>query len=195
MSRWIWLPSLVTIFSAACEVADVIALSAPVLETAPGSEEHDPRFIGRWVLDEPWRVPYEATRYNFTENGLVRVEKTITNGSAAPMVELQVGQVCQSCPGHDDDDACCIEDGPRCQFGARWRSDGPRVLGVDGLCTDDVAREIRLDFDAPVEWDHAPGQSVDVLSVGGEGGWIHASRQWRFLKCPAELVGRFCDDP
>jgi hypothetical protein len=141
----------------------------PAAPEAP-EPEHRGRFVGPWLIDQPYHALYEASVYDFRADGTLVHVKTWTYGDKPE--DYETGMV-------SDAEWKVI-----CRFGSSWRSEGDATLVVAGACTDGVAREIALGFnDDPSAnvWD----AGARVVSVGGvaDAGWDHHFPEWRWAKC------------
>ena len=141
-------------------------------------EEHDPRFVGLWIVEQPFHALYEATWYDFRADGTLITGHT-TPESCTPHLERHcvTGSV-----GNCKTQTCTPE--TTCVFGEAWHSLDDATLVIDGECSDGVAREIVLGFTTDAAA-NTGGAQVDVVEVGGEPTWIHDNWEWSFRKCPA----------
>jgi len=145
-------------------------LAALVLASCVGGTdgEHDERFTGMWVVDQPGHAGYEATVYEFDAFGIVRaLDACDFSGLGDDYVTGSVES----------------EFGIRCEFGGGWQSNGPNQLVVAGDCDDDRIRAIALGFDSNTSL-NAEGTNVVVVSVDGQSGWEHRDFAWRWTRCP-----------
>jgi hypothetical protein len=162
-----------------------------------GSEEHGPpldpanpeedawadvqpeaRFVGEWQVSQPFHALYEETFYSFGADGKLAHGRTCTFGAPA---DFETGVV-----GHPATRVQCL-------FGTRWASEGLATLLVEGVCDDDRSRAILLGFPADTSANTQGTGPVEVLSVGGEPGWVHASFEWWWRRCePPSGCQSFC---
>ncbi len=124
-------------------------------------------FSGVWMIDQPTHATYEASLYRFHSDGRLEFLETFDHGRVEP--DYVTGTVSTA-------DRSVI-----CRFAESWSATDARTLRFGSLCTDGVAREVVLDLktDSPGDWGYEP----EIVSVGGESGWIHPDFPWRFLKC------------
>jgi hypothetical protein len=146
-------------------------LAMALLCAACGAEVEDERterFVGFWFVEETEpHALYSASSYELSAVGEVALAWDAGYyGSPHGQVRSADGQLA-------------------CQFGERWRSEGTETLIVDGDCSDGHAREIVLAFTNPPAT-NAEGADVEIVSVGGEGGWRPPVWGWSFTWC-AEL--------
>src|SRR5262245_16193320 len=88
--------------------------------------EHDARFVGQWIVDQPAHAGYEASLYQFGADGSLELVRAFAFDGPAPAEPTgTVGK-----------------DALSCAFGAGWHSKGSQVLVIDGECGDGRAREI-----------------------------------------------------
>jgi hypothetical protein len=128
------------------------------------------RFVGPWLVDQPWHALYEASVYEFRADGTLVHVKTWTYGGGP--ADYRTGTV--------SDPQWRV----RCTFDGAWRSLDAATLVIAGACTDGVARDIVLAFnDDPSAnaWD----AGARVVSVGGDASWGHFFPEWRWAKCAA----------
>ena len=149
----------------------------------PVEHGHDPRFVGLWVVAQPFHALYEQTYYRFEADG------ALITGASIPA----------DCTGHLDPHcvtgsvANCVPapDGSRCSadltcvFGATWHSLDATTVVIAGDCSDERARDIQLRLAADAAIETEIGGDATVLAVGGEAGWSHDNWEWTFRKCPA----------
>lgn len=131
----------------------------------------DERFVGRWLVDQPYHAGYEATFYELFGDGTLRMGSNESDGCKPTVRDPCVtGWV-----GTPDFSIACT-------FGQKWYSEDTNTLAIWSECSDGKPRYVRLGFpsltgrDAEIE--------PKVLSVGGAIGWSHNSFEWRFCKCP-----------
>lgn len=155
------------------------ALAAPVLALAcggaveevpaPSLDEHHPRFVGTWVVEEEAaRGGYAGALWELAaDGGLARVAVVERSGDAHVL-----GTV--------------TNEVATCAFGSRWASAGPDVLVLEGRCTDGRPRAIELDFAVDPSRNETH-RAPTVLRVGGEEGWSRGGPWgWAIRKCATE---------
>lgn len=143
---------------------------------APGPQHHQ-RFVGLWLVDQPYHAGYEATYYSLAADGTVSVADSYTIGGIGPPSPYSTGVVAPS-----------WGDPLRCEFGAAWHSISESRLMIETTCTDGVARTAELSFLSEAARNGMDlGAKVSLVSVGGQSGWIHPDAQWRFKKCPPDV--------
>lgn len=122
-------------------------------------------FQGVWAVEQPFHALYEATVYELTPDGRLIEHETVTLGTQEK--GFVTGTVASNA------------DGTRCTFGGGWHSEGSLRLVIDGVCADDVPRDIALDFP---DTDPALGL-VPQVSVDGDPDWDHDGFGWSWRKC------------
>src|SRR5688572_16512700 len=129
------------------------------------------RFTGRWFIEETVaHALYAASTYD------LRVDGTVELVWDAGFYAQPQGQVLSP-----DTSVSCV-------FGEVWQAPDLWHLIIAGECSDQIARDIHLDFEsAPAA--NAAGATVLIDDVGGEEGWQEPQFGWSFRKCPA------ADDP
>ncbi len=135
----------------------------------PTTPETDPRFLGEWMVDQPYHALYEASWYDFQEDGVLQHVRDCSLGDEVP-----TGVV--SDPTRST----------RCFFGERWSAPDSVTLVIAGTCSDERARDIVLAFPADTTANATGQPLVDVVMVGGEDGWGHFSWDWVWQRCGAE---------
>ena len=141
-------------------------------EVDAGPERAD-RFVGLWMVDQPYHAGYEATFYALSADGQLRVVDSFGVGYGPNPGQFLTGVVAPS-----------FQSSLQCVFGSTWRSAEAKRLFITGDCTDGTGREIELSFESPASQNAAPeGATVSLISVGGEPGWLHPDFDWRFKKC------------
>lgn len=132
---------------------------------APGDVTPSERFVGPWFVEETEaHALYGASTYELAADG------TMTLVWDAGLMELPQGHVRSP-------------DRTRtCRFGTTWQSRGDGILVIDGACSDDAHREIALAFASDPSL-NAIGANVEIISVGGEDGWLPPAFGWSFRKC------------
>lgn len=151
-------------------------------DTEEQTAQHDARFVGLWAVEQPFHAAYEVTYYDFQADGtlvvgdsypsncLGHLDPTCVTGSVANCVSEPTTMWCET-------DLTCV-------FGERWRSEDSQTLVIEGLCSDDVVRDIvlELDRDSSQNSEFAM-EPTTLLSVGGQTDWSHNNWDWAFRKC------------
>ena len=177
------LASLSLVVVVACSGGDgAAAVDAPVDERAP-------ELVGLWVVEQPFHALYERTFYRLDADGAVAIGPSEPADCTGHLARHCVTGSVANCLPRFPEETCVGT--PTCVFGARWRSAGPRVMILDGVCDDGVARPIALQLSAAAVGD-PDGGLVTVLTVGGEPGWSHDNWVWSFRKCPPGTTPETC---
>ena len=134
------------------------------------TQNHNQRFVGLWMIDQPTHATYEATFYDLRPDGAVSVVHSIDLGGHLAVLG-EVGAVMN--PSGQ----------VVCTFGDRWHSKDDAILVLNGDCSDRSAREIALFFSSAASR-NAVGAQVAIETVGGETGWNHPGFPWAFRHCP-----------
>ena len=152
-------------------------------EDAGTARKRHARFVGAWSVEQPFHALYETTIYNFSADGKVSILGSFPSNCSGHLSGVcETGHV-SNCVRTPRQPVC--ESDVTCFFGDRWYSRDARTLVIDGDCSDDVAREIVIDFQPDASLNTIPGGSGGgLISVGGEAGWSHNSWEWSFRKCP-----------
>ena len=154
-------------------VAVAACTSNPPAATEP-QRDHDPRFHGWWVVEQPFHAAYEATLYDFRADG------ELVQGASVP----------PDCTGHLE--ARCVTGTVAkaelaCAFGDTWWSKSSRHLVILGDCSDGKPREIELELAADASSNTGfGGAGGTLLVVDGELGWSHDNWEWAFRKCAGD---------
>ena len=128
-------------------------------------DEHDPRFVGRWFLEETEaHALYGASTYAFGADGAVALIWD------AGIEEVPLGHVLSP-------DATVT-----CTFADTWRSNGTDRLVIGVACSDTALRELVLRFSSSPAT-NATGADVAIVSVDDESGWRPPQWGWSFRKC------------
>lgn len=128
--------------------------------------ERDLRFVGVWMVEQPYHAAYEGSVYDFLSDGTLRISETFTVDDLGE--DYVTGAVTDP------------QSGIRCVFAHRWYSTDASTLVIDGNCTDGKYREIALGF---ADEHSGTDSDVVVVSVGGEDGWSHDDWRWRWRRC------------
>jgi len=178
MFRFLWIATAAVVV-AGCGTDEGL----PRFEGEVGGEGHralerHERFVGLWLVAQPTHATYEATYYDFREDGLLYAHRSIDLGGHLQKHGV-TGSVAQESSGIS------------CVFGQRWYSLDPQTLVIAGDCSDARRREITLGF--PSSEDDL-GLVVEIIAVGGENDWIHDNWDWMFKKCPPQTDPDLHDD-
>lgn len=150
-------------------------------------DERNPRLVGLWLVEQPSHALYERTFYRLDADGTVAIGPSEPSDCSGHLERHCVTGSVARCVPTAPEEQCQGE--PTCVFGLRWRSAGPRLLSVDGVCSDGVRRPIVLELTAA---DDATGGPATVRTVGGETGWSHDNWSWWFRRCPADATFETC---
>lgn len=131
-----------------------------------GGGEGSGRFVGEWMIDQPFHAGYEASWYVFRADGRLEHVRDCAYGGPVP-----TGFVTDA-----SGETSCLFDGT-------WWAPDHDTLAIDGVCSDDFAREIRLGFPTDAAGNAGGQTDVQVVSVGGETGWVHDVFAWRWTIC------------
>jgi hypothetical protein len=160
-------------------LAEPPAVNDPGVVVDPTDTEHADRFVGEWVLSQPFHATYEATRYRFWADGALEHLEAFPDG-------YDVGRAVIT-----DDSACAPDDDPyfctqitACTFADRWRSRGDDVLVVEADCDDGAGREIEVRFVTAASGNSDPGAMVEVVRVGEvTEGTLRDGFEWVWQRC------------
>jgi len=131
---------------------------------APATSE---RFVGEWMIDQPYHAGYEATWYRFeADTALLRTRVCAVGSPYTP-----TGYVVSA------------DTTRRCDFADRWSSLDDQTLVVQATCTDGASAEIVLAFSEDASTNAQGLTTVAVVSVGDETDWGHFFPEWRWVKC------------
>jgi hypothetical protein len=158
-------PILFVTALAACE-------ATPDTVPTPPARDHDARFVGTWIVDQPTHALSETTTYALDADGALRVVSSDPADCSGHLARHGVtGSVGKGCGGQDQRCTPALS----CVFGKRWYSLDVRTLVIVGDCSDGQARDLRFD----VGPDAAEGYvDVELVSVGGETDWGHDNWPW-----------------
>lgn len=147
----------------------------PERDTAVDASEVEPGFFGGgWLIEQPLHALYEASYYRFEGDGNIELV-----ASTPPDCTGHLERFCET--GHVSPPNGTL----LCRFGGgRWSEVSERVVAIEAVCDDGVAREVVLDF---AEVDPATWGTPRIVAVDGEEGWAHASWDWTFRRCEADL--------
>jgi hypothetical protein len=130
--------------------------------------QYNNRFVGVWLIEQPYHALYEANLFRFNSNGSIELTKQLPAGDYTGTV-------------------CSISSGKSCVFGNQWYSLGPDTLVISSHCDDSVKREITLLFpdsnhtecQNPYIW---CGEPI-LISYQNDTSWNHCDFQWRWIRC------------
>lgn len=131
-------------------------------------------FGGGWLIEQPTHALYEASFYRFEADG--RVELVVSSPADCTG---HLERFCET--GHVSPPGGTL----LCRLGGgSWEEIADRVLAIDSVCEDGVSRRVVLDFEGldPTTWG-----TPTIVEVDGEEGWRHASWDWTFRRCNADL--------
>jgi hypothetical protein len=123
------------------------------------------RFVGEWMIDQPFHALYEASWYRFHDSGELEHLRDCSFGGPVPT-------------GFVSDGGSLT-----CEFGARWSASELTTLVIAGACSDGRERDIVLGFPSDTTGNATGQTAIDVISVGGETGWGHFTFDWMWTKC------------
>jgi hypothetical protein len=172
---------------------DVPSQVPPITNTPPPEQrEHDARFIGLWIVDQPFHAAYERTFYHFESDGRLVTGSSFPTNCASHLTEHCVtGTVanCQKSPGSGQPCTSTIT----CVFGDEWFSKNG-MLGIVGKCSDLSPRTIWIHFGKDASLNTQPGGANGAVlhSVNGDTNWSHDNWEWAFRKCPTGTTEATC---
>lgn len=143
-------------------------LACVLLAACAGEHDNfDDRFVGEWMVDQPFHATYEATWYRFHAGGELEHLRDCSFGGPVPTGFVSSDEM----------------DAVRCEFGGRWSSHDGVTLAIAGVCSDGRARDIVLGFPTDTAGNATGQTAIDVITVGGESGWGHFVWDWQWQKC------------
>jgi hypothetical protein len=164
----------------------------PIDPTNPPMRDHDPRFHGWWIVEQPNHALYEATYYDLRPDGTVGLGPSVPPDCGGHLGRHCVTGSVANCVPPASAGRCQSE--LTCVFGNEWFSTSSRHLVIVGTCSDGHPREIVIEMNADpssnTSWGGAGGR---LLSVGGELDWSHDNWEWAFRKCPAGTDPSTCE--
>ena len=141
------------------------------------ARNHDQRFIGLWLVDQPGHALYEGTFYELLSDGTLS-----TGASTGTSTSAVTGSVANCLP--DATQGWC-ESELTCIFGSQWHSVDASTLVIVADCSDDISRDIVVSFNddasSDSEWG---GAGAMLISVDSETNWSHNNFPWEFRRCP-----------
>ena len=169
---------MLLVFLAACA-------SNPPTGPGPVEREHDPRFHGWWIVEQPFHAAYESTLYEFRPDGELRLGASLPPNCTGHLEANCVTGTVANCTPAPPNDRC--ESELVCVFGDQWWSKSSRHLVILGECTDGRAREIEIELAADASSNtEFGGAGGTLLVVDGETGWSHNNWEWAFRKCAGD---------
>lgn len=148
--------------------ADATDVAVPVDAAEPGF------FGGGWIIDQPFHALYEASFYRLEPDGRVALIASTPSGCMGHLERF-----CET--GHVSPPT----EGILCRFGGgTWAEREPLELSITTTCDDGQTRTVVLDFS---RFDPELGGVPKILEVSGQKGWRHASWDWFFRRCEADL--------
>lgn len=178
---------LIVLTGAACGGPTVV--DDPFAEPGPGNvpggvvppaeDVQAGRFLGEWVLSQPFHATYEATRYRFSEDGALEKLEAFPEG-------YDVGRAVIT-----DDSACTPDEDPYfctvitvCTFADTWRALSDDALVVAATCDDGEPREIEVQFTTAASSNSDPGATAVVVRVGDvTEGSLRDGFDWVWQRC------------
>jgi hypothetical protein len=149
--------------------AALLALTGLASCSAPGpAGEADVRFVGAWLVEQPFHAGYEASWYHFHDDGTLQHLRDCAFGGEVPT-------------GFVTDASGSV----RCEFADRWSASDAETLAIAGACSDAREREIVLHFPADTSANATGQPAIEVISVGGESDWGHFQWDWVWQRCGA----------
>lgn len=132
------------------------------------AQQFNNRFVGLWLIDQPYHALYEANLYRFNANGSI----DLLNQRPA---------------GYHTGTICFKSLDTSCTFGDQWHSQGPDTLYIRLNCSDSLVRDAILVFpdsihtncQNPYIWCGEPSS----VSVQQDTSWHHCDFQWRWIRC------------
>jgi hypothetical protein len=131
-------------------------------------------FGGGWIIDQPFHALYEASFYRLAPDGRVELVASTPSGCTGHLERF-----CET--GH----VSPPNESVLCRFGGgTWEEREPLELSITTTCDDGQTRTVVLDFS---RFDPVVGGAPKILEVSGQKGWRHASWDWFFRRCEADL--------
>lgn len=173
----------VCLLAAACSSQSTTSSWEPGDPPLPEEREHDPRFIGWWIVEQPTHALYEATYYDFRSDGALVVGSSIPDDCSGHLARHCVTGSVANCIPRETGTSCQSE--LTCVFGDEWWSLDANRLVILGSCSDGRARQILIEMNSDASsnssWGGAGGR---LISVDGERDWTHDNWDWAFRSCP-----------
>lgn len=124
------------------------------------------RFVGEWMIDQPFHATYEASWYQFHDSGELEHLRDCSFGGPVP-----TGWVSDA------------GEQVRCEFASSWSAPDADTLVIGGACSDGYDRDIQLAFPRDDSSNATGVAAIEVVAVGGEAGWLHPQFDWSWQKC------------
>jgi hypothetical protein len=154
------------------------------------AREHDPRFVGLWIVEQPYHALYESTFYRFDADGTLHTGSSDPSDCVGHLARHCVTGSVANCRPKRDEGHCTGT--LTCVFGREWFSKNG-MLGIVGNCSDLNPRTIWIHFGKDASLNTVPGGSGGFLhSVEGSIEWSHDNWDWAFRKCPAGTTEATC---
>ena len=171
---------------AACSSPSTSTWEPGAGEPPPYEErEHDPRFVGWWIVEQPTHALYEATHYELRADGELVVGATIPDDCSGHLARHCVTGSVANCVPRGTESRC--ESELTCVFGREWWSLDANRLVILGACSDERARQIVIEMNSDASSNASGGAGARLISVDGEQAWSHDNWDWAFRKCPAGI--------
>jgi hypothetical protein len=132
------------------------------------AQQFNSRFVGLWLIDQPYHALYEANLYRFNSDGSIELLNQRPSG-------YHTGTICSKSLDKS------------CTFGDQWYSQGPDTLYIRLNCSDSLPREATLLFPDSINsncqnGDIWCGEPVSIF-IQQDTSWHHCDFQWRWIKC------------
>ena len=163
---------------------DVDTEAAQDVDTDTDAVQHDARFVGLWAVEQPFHAAFEVTYYDFQADGTLVTEGSLPENCAGHLRVHCVTGTVSDCVV--DPTMTWCEPETTCIFGERWHTNDDQTLVIEGECTDDVTRNIVLQFNGDSSQNSQFGITPNLLTVGAQTGWAHNGWEWAFRKCPED---------
>ena len=132
------------------------------------TQQFNNRFVGLWLVDQPYHALYEANLYRFNSDGSIELLN-------------------QRPYGYHTETICSKSLDKSCTFGDQWYSQGPDTLYVRMNCSDSLIRDATLVFPDSI---HTNCQNPDIwcgepvsIFIQQDTSWHHCDFQWRWIRC------------
>jgi hypothetical protein len=134
-------------------------------------------FVGFWRVDQPNHAGYEATIYDFAEDGVLSEIESQGFGSG----QIPTGRVAR-CDGFRTREGYtnCETWGPECVFSNEWTATDAQTLLITSICDDGEDRKVSIHFASDFDTPQSP-----KVSVSGDENWLHNDFDWAWTLCPS----------